>query len=231
MPVFIKPINATAGTNGFSPTHTGVDFPVPVGTPVYASASGKVTLAGLDGPRGNTIEIDHGNGHSTFYSHLSGFQVSKGAQVTQGQLIGYSGGARGAAGAGISTGPHLHAGHKIAGIPVDPVPFWSGTAIGTGSGTGNADKDGYGGATVTAWGRINPDKPAATLLEIFTSAPNWQRIGYFVLGGTLLLIVLVKFLSSTDVGKAAVSSVKTTANTAKKVAAVAVTKNPAAAAA
>ena len=85
-----------------STNHKGVDIGTPMGTPVLAAKSGTVTWASWNGGYGNCIIISHGNGNSTLYGHLSGYNVTMDQQVKQGQVIGYSGNT------GNSTGPHLH---------------------------------------------------------------------------------------------------------------------------
>ena len=87
--------------------HSGIDYGVKKGTPVYASADGKVTHTGKDKDYGNYVIITHGD-KSTLYAHLSRIDVRPGQTVTQGQRIGLSGGKPGDTGAGNSTGPHLH---------------------------------------------------------------------------------------------------------------------------
>lgn len=88
--------------------HKGTDFSVPVGTPVTAAADGVVTSIGSD-PKGygNYVIIKHGS-KSTLYAHLSRFATSHGKKVKAGEVIAYSGGAKGAPGSGNSGGPHLH---------------------------------------------------------------------------------------------------------------------------
>ncbi len=81
--------------------HAGIDIGVPYGTPIHAAASGTVVLAGWTGGYGNYTCIDHGGGLATCYAHQSSFAVSSGAQVSQGQVIGYVGNT------GHSFGPHL----------------------------------------------------------------------------------------------------------------------------
>lgn len=95
------PYGAT-GNLWSSGSHTGQDYPCPVGTPVYASLAGTVINTSPGSDYGKTVEIDHGNGYQTLYGHLSEVLVSVGATVTQGQLIARSGET------GKVTGPHLH---------------------------------------------------------------------------------------------------------------------------
>lgn len=92
---------------GISSNHTGIDYGVPVGTPVKAAGNGIVTETGLHRQYGNYIIIKHGK-KSTLYAHLSKIMVGTGTKVQGGQAIGLSGGKKGAAGAGNSTGPHVH---------------------------------------------------------------------------------------------------------------------------
>jgi len=99
---------------GYSRMHQGVDFAAPTGTPVLASAGGRVTQAGWGGGYGNMITIDHGRGLMTRYAHLHRMNVRPGQQVGQGQVIGQVGST------GLSTGPHLHYEVWQDGRPVDP---------------------------------------------------------------------------------------------------------------
>lgn len=112
------PINGNGVSQRFGRGHTGIDFMASIGTPVYASASGKVvvTSTGWSGGYGNQIVVDHGGGRQTRYAHLNSFAVSSGEEVGKGQVIGYSGNT------GRSTGPHLHFEVIIGGRPVAP-PF------------------------------------------------------------------------------------------------------------
>jgi murein DD-endopeptidase MepM/ murein hydrolase activator NlpD len=101
-------------------THAGLDIAVPVGTAVHAPAGGVIIEAGSVPGYGNVVFIDHGRGTITRLAHLSSIGVSKGQRVDQGDTIGLSGGARGAAGAGDSTGPHVHYEVRVNGRAVDP---------------------------------------------------------------------------------------------------------------
>ncbi len=97
--------------------HNGVDFGGSTGTPVYSSAAGTVIVAGNGGPCGNMVEIDHGNGVTTAYCHLSRFEkgLHAGQKVEARQLIGYVGQT------GRATGPHLHFAVKKNGQFIDPL--------------------------------------------------------------------------------------------------------------
>ena len=105
-----KPLSSgiiTQGLHGYN----AVDFGAPVGTTVLASAGGEVIIAktsGWNSGYGNYIVISHDNGTQTLYAHLSSVIAYEGERITQSQLIGLSGGKPGMAGAGKSTGPHLH---------------------------------------------------------------------------------------------------------------------------
>ncbi len=81
--------------------HTGLDFRVKSGTPVVAAANGTIIASGWGGSYGYRIEVDHGNGYTTAYNHLSKIEISSG-KVAAGQEIGKSGTS------GNATGPHLH---------------------------------------------------------------------------------------------------------------------------
>ena len=97
--------------------HTGVDFPVPSGTPVRASSSGTVVTAGWNTAYGNVVVISHGNGLSTLYAHNSSLAVSAGQTVSQGTVIAYSGST------GYSTGPHCHFEVLKNGSAMDPKAY------------------------------------------------------------------------------------------------------------
>lgn len=108
--------------------HTGLDFRGSVGQPVRATATGTVTTAGWSGGYGKMVEIDHGNGLSTRYGHLSEIDVSVGQHVRIGQAIGRLGST------GRSTGPHLHYETRIDGDAVDPQKFLrAGIRLGSGA--------------------------------------------------------------------------------------------------
>jgi murein DD-endopeptidase MepM/ murein hydrolase activator NlpD len=97
--------------------HEGIDIAVPSGTPVVASASGTVIVAGWMGGYGNLVVVDHGNGIATAYGHNTSVTVGFGQQVAQGQLIAYSGNT------GHSTGPHVHFEVRVNGSAVDPLGY------------------------------------------------------------------------------------------------------------
>lgn len=97
--------------------HTGLDFRAATGDPVRVTAYGKVVSAGWSGGYGRMIEVDHGNGLSTRYGHLSEINVKVGEVVKIGQVVGLVGST------GRSTGPHLHYETRIEGEAVDPQKF------------------------------------------------------------------------------------------------------------
>ena len=96
--------------------HLGIDYAAPVGTPVWASAGGRVVEAGMKHGSGNTVVLAHSNGLSTRYYHLSKFArgLHVGQQVKQKDVIGFVGTT------GLSTGPHLHFSVTKNGAFVDP---------------------------------------------------------------------------------------------------------------
>jgi murein DD-endopeptidase MepM/ murein hydrolase activator NlpD len=102
-------------------THQGVDIATPVGTPVYARAGGTVDFARQQGNYGNVIQINFGGGVTARYGHLQRFNVKPGDVVDAGDIVGFSGGARGAPGSGDSTGPHLHYEERVGGRAVNPL--------------------------------------------------------------------------------------------------------------
>ena len=100
--------------------HEGMDFSATVGTEVYATGNGTVTVAGRDaeGGYGNEIKIDHGYNYQTCYAHLSRIFVKPGQKIRRGQIIGYVGNT------GKSTSPHLHYEVRKNGVPVNPIYFF-----------------------------------------------------------------------------------------------------------
>ncbi|MGH9686748.1 MAG: peptidoglycan DD-metalloendopeptidase family protein [Candidatus Acidiferrales bacterium] len=97
--------------------HSGIDIASTYGAPVHATADGVVSHVGPDGGYGRLIVIDHGFGVTTWYAHLSGFNVQPGMRVKAGDVIGYEGDS------GRSTGPHLHYEIRIYNTPVNPWPY------------------------------------------------------------------------------------------------------------
>jgi murein DD-endopeptidase MepM/ murein hydrolase activator NlpD len=102
---------------GYSKLHSGIDYAAPSGTPIMAAGDGVVEEAGWSSGYGRYTVIRHSNGYETAYAHQSEIAagIVPGAQVRQGQVIGYVGSS------GLSTGPHLHFEVKINGTFVDPL--------------------------------------------------------------------------------------------------------------
>lgn len=99
--------------------HHGVDYLVPEGTPIFATADGVVqTLSEKNTTHGKAITIDHGNGYQTSYSHLLDIRVKKGQRVKRGDIIALSGNS------GLSFAPHLHYEVIFNGMRVDPVHYF-----------------------------------------------------------------------------------------------------------
>lgn len=105
-------------TQGFKPYHRALDIARAIGTPVKASDSGYVVVAGWSNVGyGNYIVIDHGNGFQTLYGHLSRIFVQPGDVVGQGAIIGHMGNT------GRSTGPHLHFEIRKGGVQLNPLSY------------------------------------------------------------------------------------------------------------
>lgn len=99
--------------------HLGLDFSAPMGTPIYATADGKVVDAGFNtGGYGNRVVINHGFGYETLYGHMVRIKARVGEMVKRGEVIGYVGNT------GKSTAPHCHYEVHKRGIPVDPIYYF-----------------------------------------------------------------------------------------------------------
>jgi murein DD-endopeptidase MepM/ murein hydrolase activator NlpD len=98
-------------------THTGVDFGAVTGTIIRVTAPGTVISAGTNGGYGRMVEVDHGNGLTTRYAHMSSIAVHVGDVIEAGTLVGRAGST------GRSTGPHLHYEIRRNGQAIDPLPF------------------------------------------------------------------------------------------------------------
>lgn len=101
-------------TAGASTYHQGVDLAGPEGTPIYATRAGRVTVASYSNSAGYYVSINHLDGYSSIYMHLTNYVVGAGTTVSAGQLIGYMGNT------GISTGSHLHFGISLNGRYLNP---------------------------------------------------------------------------------------------------------------
>jgi murein DD-endopeptidase MepM/ murein hydrolase activator NlpD len=103
--------------SGEGAIHPGVDISAPTGTPVHAAADGVVSRAEYYAGYGKLVVIEHGNGMSTRYGHLSRFDVVPGQEVRRGDIIAFSGMT------GRATAPHLHFEVRMGGNAVNPHPY------------------------------------------------------------------------------------------------------------
>ncbi|MFC0401538.1 M23 family metallopeptidase [Paraburkholderia rhizosphaerae] len=122
MPVNYERVSSPFGermhpVSGEERFHAGVDLTAHSGAPVLSAAAGTVEFAGVRSGYGRHVVIDHGNGYTTCYAHLSAFArgLRAGMQVAEGQRIGLVGRT------GVATGPHLHYEVRINERPVDPL--------------------------------------------------------------------------------------------------------------
>lgn len=97
--------------------HKGIDYKIPLNTPVKASESGKIVFAGKKEGYGNHIIISHPNNFYTLYAHLNTIKIKNNDNVLKGDTIGYSGDS------GRSTGAHLHFEIRINKESIDPSPY------------------------------------------------------------------------------------------------------------
>lgn len=174
-----NPVDSGTITSGYGPrihpvfktrkNHNGIDFGVNVGTPIKAAADGiaerRIQGGGKTGA-GYYIIIDHGkdssgNKYQTRYMHLSSFAIPEGStRVKQGQIIGYSGGAKGAVGSGTSTGPHLHYEVLKNDKKLDPKPYLNGQ--------GGTIPPSYSPTTPDGQPVVQPDTPASSNPEQYS---------------------------------------------------------------
>lgn len=110
-------ISSSYGAPRGRSTHQGIDLSAPAGTPVRATADGRVTFAGRSGSFGRLVVIDHGHGWETRFAHLKRIKVEKGEKVKRGALVGTVGKS------GNASGPHLHYEIRLQDRPVDPRPM------------------------------------------------------------------------------------------------------------
>lgn len=99
-------------------SHQGVDYAIPEGSRVFATADGRVKEIKRSSTSGQTVVIDHGNGYETSYSHLSRISVVRNQQVRRGDIIALSGDT------GLSLAPHLHYEVRLNGMRVDPIHYF-----------------------------------------------------------------------------------------------------------
>ena len=109
--------------SGGGAIHTGVDISVPSGTAVRAAADGVVTYAQTFAGYGKIVMLDHGGGCTTYYAHLSRYEVLPGQTVRRGDVIAYSGST------GRATSPHLHYEVRMNGMPVNPYQYLARSAL------------------------------------------------------------------------------------------------------
>ncbi|MFA5211575.1 MAG: peptidoglycan DD-metalloendopeptidase family protein [Patescibacteria group bacterium] len=116
---YLWPTSATIITQYFGLLHGGLDIAGPIGTPLYASKSGKVLVAkcGWNYGYGCYVHLDHGNGVQTIYAHASALYVSAGDYVSQGQTVAAMGST------GNSTGPHIHFEIRVNGVRQNPLAY------------------------------------------------------------------------------------------------------------
>ena len=119
--------------NGHQAFHEGLDFAVPVGTPIKAAGAGTVVFAAFHPQYGNMVEIDHGNNLTSRYAHSSKLLVKVGDHVEAGQVIADVGST------GRSTGPHLHFEIRYRGIAQNPLRFLARNTIDTAANSGPND--------------------------------------------------------------------------------------------
>lgn len=116
--------------------HKGVDLGAAMGTPIYATRDGVVTVATYDSSAGNYVVIDHGDSYRSIYMHMIYYIVGVGDSIAQGQVIGYVGDT------GDATGPHLHFGVTYNGAYVDPMDYIDLSKTPEDSGGGQTGEDG-----------------------------------------------------------------------------------------
>lgn len=113
---FVWPTTTVGISQYFAWYHPGVDMPNPSSPPVAASDGGRVLIAGWDSTGyGNKVVVDHGNGYTTLYAHLSNIYVTAGQTVSRGAVIGQMGST------GRSTGTHLHFEIHYKGVAINPL--------------------------------------------------------------------------------------------------------------
>jgi murein DD-endopeptidase MepM/ murein hydrolase activator NlpD len=102
---------------GYARHHDGVDLANAQGTPITASRAGTVTIAKYSSSAGYYVTVNHGDGFSSYYMHLTHYVVGVGDKVQAGQLLGFMGST------GVSTGPHLHYAISYQGVYQNPADY------------------------------------------------------------------------------------------------------------
>jgi murein DD-endopeptidase MepM/ murein hydrolase activator NlpD len=100
--------------------HLGVDLASLANSPVPAANHGRVLFAGELGIYGKAVVLDHGQGLTSLYGHLSSIRVSKGQDVQKGDILGATGST------GLAGGDHLHFSILVNGVFVNPIEWWDG---------------------------------------------------------------------------------------------------------
>jgi hypothetical protein len=208
--------------------HHGQDFPNPAGTPTPAYESGVIALVEFSTYLGTVISVKMKDGLYAGYAHQQrNPPVKVGQSVTAGQTIGLTAGASDSPGTSWH-GSHLHTtlgptATSVFGIAtIDPLPRVKRNTGGNDPGTGGkgnmppTTNVGFDPLGVAAAGKSISD-----VVTFFTNGSNWVRIGTMALGVSLLAIALIKILSETSAGQAAISTTKTALKTAATVATVA----------
>lgn len=186
----------------------GIDYVMPVGTPLPACSDGVLSNNPVGGTGGYIATIKRPDGSTTQYMHLSKFTTPR--VVKQNEIIGYSGGAKGAVGAGSSTGPHCHVDDTTpAGVRVRPFTTEGITATVASSQT-------QAGGTL-----LNPLGAFDSIGSWASNSGNWARIGIGTLGAVFLFIGLIKILNQTSAGQAVTAAGSATIKTVKTAAKIA----------
>ncbi|YAL82658.1 M23 family metallopeptidase [Dermacoccaceae bacterium W4C1] len=124
---WVRPVSGGTRTSGFGMRwgrlHAGIDYAVPVGTPLRSMNNGTVVKTGWYGGQGNRVVVRFANGVEAVYAHMSSISVSPGQSVGAGQTLGLSGNT------GNSTGPHLHLEIHIGGSPINPAGWLAARGI------------------------------------------------------------------------------------------------------
>lgn len=187
-------------TNTFEPSyggyphfHTGIDYGVPMSTPIDAANPGTIEVPAYDASGyGNYIEDVGTNGITTLYGHLSQILVKTGEVVTAGEEIGLSGST------GNSTGPHLHFGVLDNGTYVDPTPFLSRSTSNNGvplfkipvTPPTSTPSNPYPGTTMSDGPNAFPTESPPNVPNIIGGLLKLPTIGGVSIGGTLALVGL-----------------------------------------
>lgn len=149
-----KPGNCPGGVYYYG----GIDWGIPVGTPIRAAADGTCDPRNETGGYGIHVRITHAEGHYTIYGHLSSYSVANLQKVKAGDIIGYSGNT------GNSTGPHLHFEDRLDNVPVDPMTYLV-------AGTPTPDPDPVPPADFVM--PVVPELPRARVTDIVT---DWLNV-------------------------------------------------------